>query len=80
MEHFLEDCAPIEININKAKLGLIDAKRYLNLVIGDDGVKVSKLHLINQGYASETCLNFVQETVVPYIIITVFTPSCIYCN
>lgn len=50
LENFLEECPPVEININKAKLGLIDAKRHLNLVIGEDGIKVSKfIVLVAQG-------------------------------
>lgn len=40
LENYLEDHPPIETNINKAKLNLIDAKRYLNLVITEAGIKV----------------------------------------
>lgn len=39
LENYLEEFPPIEANINKAKVGLIDAKRFLNLVITDAGVK-----------------------------------------
>ncbi|XP_050310912.1 tetratricopeptide repeat protein 7B isoform X2 [Anthonomus grandis grandis] len=39
LENFLEDHPPIDQNINKAKMGLIEAKRYLNMVITEAGVK-----------------------------------------
>ncbi|CAH1173832.1 unnamed protein product [Phaedon cochleariae] len=39
LENFLEEWPPLEINMNRAKLGLIDAKRYLNLVITEAGIK-----------------------------------------
>lgn len=40
LENFLEEWPPIEVNVNRAKLGLIDAKRFLNLVIAEAGIKV----------------------------------------
>ncbi|XP_037915615.1 tetratricopeptide repeat protein 7B [Hermetia illucens] len=39
LESFLEDNPPVEANTNKLKNGLQDAKRYLKLVIGEDGRK-----------------------------------------
>lgn len=39
LESFLEECPPIELNINRAKIALIDAKRYLNYVITEEGKK-----------------------------------------
>ncbi|KAJ8973294.1 hypothetical protein NQ317_008170 [Molorchus minor] len=30
---------PVEANVHRAKIGLIDAKRYLNLVITEAGIK-----------------------------------------
>lgn len=39
LESYLEEYPPIEVNINKAKIALIDAKRYLNYVISEDGKK-----------------------------------------
>lgn len=41
MESYLEEHPPIETNIHHAKLGLIEAKRYLQQVTGDDGIRVS---------------------------------------
>lgn len=40
LENYLEEYPPIESNIHKAKSGLTEAKRYLNMVITDAGVKV----------------------------------------
>ncbi|XP_076251037.1 tetratricopeptide repeat domain 7 [Rhynchophorus ferrugineus] len=39
LESFLEECPPIEQNIHRAKIGLIEAKRYLNMVITEAGIK-----------------------------------------
>ncbi|KAJ8921687.1 hypothetical protein NQ315_010597 [Exocentrus adspersus] len=39
LENFLEEWPPVDANIKKAKIGLIDAKRFLNLVIADAGIK-----------------------------------------
>ncbi|XP_066248655.1 tetratricopeptide repeat protein 7B isoform X2 [Euwallacea similis] len=39
LENFLEECPPIEINVHKARSGLIEAKRYLNMVTTDAGIK-----------------------------------------
>ncbi|KAG5883176.1 hypothetical protein JTB14_018193 [Gonioctena quinquepunctata] len=39
LENFLEEWPPVEANTNRAKLGLIDAKRYLNLVVTETGIK-----------------------------------------
>ncbi|XP_021705407.1 tetratricopeptide repeat protein 7B [Aedes aegypti] len=39
LESYLEENPPIEDNVLKAKLGLTDAKRYLNSVIGESGKK-----------------------------------------
>nr|XP_023021294.1 tetratricopeptide repeat protein 7B [Leptinotarsa decemlineata] len=39
LENYLEEFPPIEANTNRAKLGLIDAKRYLNLVVTEAGIK-----------------------------------------
>uniref|UniRef100_A0A8D8B9T5 Tetratricopeptide repeat protein 7B n=4 Tax=Culex pipiens TaxID=7175 RepID=A0A8D8B9T5_CULPI len=39
LESYLEEHPPIEDNFHKAKLGLTDAKRYLNSVIGESGKK-----------------------------------------
>ncbi|XP_055531177.1 tetratricopeptide repeat protein 7B [Wyeomyia smithii] len=39
LERYLEEHPPIEDNFHKAKLGLSDAKRYLNSVIGESGKK-----------------------------------------
>lgn len=39
LESHLEECPSIEINVNKAKIALIDAKRYLNMVITEEGKK-----------------------------------------
>lgn len=43
LESYLDENPPIEANIHKAKLGLIDAKRYLNLATGEEGIRVSKI-------------------------------------
>lgn len=40
LENYLEEYPAIESNIHKAKSGLIEAKRYLNMVITDAGIKV----------------------------------------
>jgi phage-related protein len=40
LENYLEEWPPIDANMDRAKIGLIDAKRYLNLVINDAGIKV----------------------------------------
>lgn len=40
LENYLEEYPPIESNIHKAKSGLTEAKRYLNMVITDAGIKV----------------------------------------
>lgn len=45
LESFLEEWPPIEANQNRAKIGVIDAKRYLNLVTNEAGVKVNVLKL-----------------------------------
>ncbi|XP_044258625.1 tetratricopeptide repeat protein 7B isoform X2 [Tribolium madens] len=37
LENYLEEWPPVEANIDRAKIGLIDAKRYLTLVINDAG-------------------------------------------
>lgn len=42
LENFLEDSPPIEANIHSAKLGLIEAKRYLHMVTNEAGIRVSK--------------------------------------
>ncbi|XP_057668469.1 tetratricopeptide repeat protein 7B [Diorhabda carinulata] len=39
LENFFEEWPPIDANINRAKLGLIDAKRYLNMVVTEEGIK-----------------------------------------
>ncbi|XP_055593885.1 tetratricopeptide repeat protein 7B [Uranotaenia lowii] len=39
LESYLDEHPPIEDNYHKAKLGLTDAKRYLNSVIGESGKK-----------------------------------------
>ncbi|XP_037941186.1 tetratricopeptide repeat protein 7B-like, partial [Teleopsis dalmanni] len=39
LENYLEDNAPIESNFSKAKTGLHDARRSLNLVTGENGQK-----------------------------------------
>ncbi|ENN81330.1 hypothetical protein YQE_02266, partial [Dendroctonus ponderosae] len=39
LENFLEEWPPMEQNIQRARSGLIDAKRYLNLVITNAGIK-----------------------------------------
>lgn len=39
LENFLEEWPPIEQNIHKAKMGLIEARRYLNMVVTDEGIK-----------------------------------------
>lgn len=43
LENFLEEWPPIEANINRAKLGLIEAKRFLQLVVTEAGIKVIKI-------------------------------------
>lgn len=37
MESFLEENPPIESNFTKARIGLQDAKVYLNMVTGENG-------------------------------------------
>lgn len=39
LESFLEENPPVEDNFTKAKTGLHDARRYLNLVTGESGQK-----------------------------------------
>ncbi|CAH1168197.1 unnamed protein product [Phyllotreta striolata] len=39
LENYLEEWPPIEENINSAKIGLIEAKRYLNMVVTQAGIK-----------------------------------------
>lgn len=39
LENYLEENPPLESNISKAKIALIDAKRYLNYVISEEGKK-----------------------------------------
>ncbi|XP_058840047.1 tetratricopeptide repeat protein 7B-like [Topomyia yanbarensis] len=39
LERYLEEHPPVEDNFHKAKLGLSEAKRYLNSVIGESGKK-----------------------------------------
>lgn len=41
LELFLEEYPPLESNINKAKIGLSDAKKCLLVAAGELGVKVS---------------------------------------
>lgn len=41
LENFLEEHPPVELNINQAKIGLIEAKRYLQMVTNDAGIQVT---------------------------------------
>lgn len=41
LESYLEEHPPIESNVNHAKIGLIEAKRCLQQVIGEDGIRVN---------------------------------------
>lgn len=41
LEKYLEEYAPIEANIHRAKIGLIEAKKYLQLAANDMGKKVA---------------------------------------
>ncbi|KAH8030380.1 hypothetical protein HPB51_006812 [Rhipicephalus microplus] len=43
LEQFLEEHPPTEANINKAKTGLTEAKRYLNNCFTEHGAKASPL-------------------------------------
>lgn len=62
LENYLEEWPPVEINIDRAKIGLIDAKRYLTLVTNDDGIKagvamdahllLGKLHYVSGQYSA----------------------------
>lgn len=40
LESYLEEHPPLESNINHAKLGLIEGKRHLQQVTGEDGIRV----------------------------------------
>lgn len=40
LENYLEEYPPIEANIHRAKLGLIEAKKYLQLAANELGRKV----------------------------------------
>ncbi|XP_060524165.1 tetratricopeptide repeat protein 7B [Cylas formicarius] len=67
LENFLEEWPPIEQNVHRAKLGLIEAKRFLNMVITEAGIKagvamdahllLGKLHYACGQY-SESIKNF----------------------
>lgn len=39
LESFLEECPPLEANIAKARLGLVEAKRCLHFVANENGQK-----------------------------------------
>ncbi|KAJ8934346.1 hypothetical protein NQ314_013387 [Rhamnusium bicolor] len=39
LENFLDEWPAVESNVNRAKLGLIDAKRFLNLAVTETGIK-----------------------------------------
>lgn len=41
LESYLEEHPPLETNVNQAKLGLLEAKRYLQHVTGEEGIRVS---------------------------------------
>ncbi|KAL1509001.1 hypothetical protein ABEB36_003810 [Hypothenemus hampei] len=38
LENYLEETPPLEQNIHRAKIGLIEAKRYLNMVTTEEGI------------------------------------------
>lgn len=40
LENYLEEWPPVDSNVDRAKIGLIDAKRHLNMVINEAGIKV----------------------------------------
>lgn len=47
LEMFLEECAPTDGNIGKARAGLADAKKCLLIAAGEQGVKVS-FHILSR--------------------------------
>lgn len=61
LESYLEENPPVDVNINRAKLGLIEAKRYLQQASNENGKRagvaldayllLGKLHYACGGYA-----------------------------
>lgn len=46
LERYLEEFSPVEANVHRAKIGLIEAKRFLQLAANDNGKKVNNASIL----------------------------------